>query len=188
MALSDDEKLVRRKVLGKATRLLRDHLGLAQPKFAALLGADTDSMSVSRWERAVATPHPSKRERLAEIARKNGRLDLEAAFLDPVKNWKATLPGNPAYVSNLITLLEICAINQSVAGLDNDEDDFWYQALDQMAGLVKDRLVKQVKEGGTVLLLNDAQRNYWFSMLEELGISGSKRRHGEKCKKNKKTR
>jgi transcriptional regulator with XRE-family HTH domain len=188
MALSDDEKVVRRKVVGSAVRLLRDHLDMSQSQFARELAESADTMAVSRWERGVVLPHPETREKLAAMARKSGRRDLEAAFLDPVENWKSTLPGNATYVSDLITLLEICAINQHVAGLTDPEDEVWYVALDQMAALVRDRLVKRVKEGATVLLVNDTQRHYWFGMLEELGISNQKRRHGKRNETGKKTR
>jgi transcriptional regulator with XRE-family HTH domain len=190
MALTDDEKEVRKKVIGMAVRLLRDHLGLSQAQFARLLDEQADPMGVSKWERATVTPHPETREKLADIARKNDRPDLEAAFRDPVMNWKGTLPGNARYVSDLITLLEICAINQHIAGLDDREDDFWYQALDQMAALVRDRIVEKARKGVRPLLVNDAQRQYWFSLMEELGIAGSKggQRTGKRHETGKKAR
>ena len=46
MALSNDEKVIRRKVVGTAIRLLREHLGgISQPRLAVILGGDTDPVT-----------------------------------------------------------------------------------------------------------------------------------------------
>jgi transcriptional regulator with XRE-family HTH domain len=187
MALSDDEKVIRRRVIGTAIRLLREHLSLSQPGLARMLGDDTDPVSVSRWERGIAMPHPDKRETLAGIARKNKRSDLEATFLDPVQNWKATLNDN-GYVADLITLLEICAINENLISSEKAGGDEWYVVLAEVAAQIRDRLVRRVRQGGTVRLLTDAQRHLWFGMLDELGINKPRRHRGKKREAGKTTR
>jgi hypothetical protein len=182
MALTDDEKVIRKIVCGKAIRMLREHWNISQQGLANMLGEDTDFVSVSRWERGVALPHPGKRNMMAEIARKGKRSDLEAIFRDPVQNWKATLEGN-GYVADLITLLEICAINEHLTSVEKGGDDEWYVVLSQTASLIRDRLVKRVQAGGKIRLLTDEQRHLWFGMLEELGVIKQGKQNGRRKEK-----
>jgi transcriptional regulator with XRE-family HTH domain len=187
MPLSDDEKLIRKKVVGSAVQLLRHHMGISQLELGRLVH-DTDPMNVSKWERGVVVPHPHKRDRLAEIARKNGRRDLEDAFINPVENWKVMLPGNLNYVGNLITLLEICTVNEHIASLRPNSDDLYYVTLNDIAGMIKDRLIERAKRGEPVVLLNDRQRHFWFETLKERGIYGPKKIYAKTQHRAKKTR
>jgi transcriptional regulator with XRE-family HTH domain len=172
LAFTKEQKSLRCSVVGRAVRLLRERLSLSQPQLARLIGGDTDAGSVSRWERALLTPHLWKREKLAQLARRRGWTEIADALLDPAANWKATISNR--YVLDLITLLEICALNVDIAGLNNAADELFYHALDGVAAIVRDRIVAGYKTGAPVVLLTDEQRKYWFGMIDELGVNPPK--------------
>ena len=169
MALSETEKMLRRKIVGAAVRRLREHLAIGQTELGRMIdgGADrrsvTDPGSVSRWERAEVLPHEWKRNELVRIARQHGRNDLADAISDPVRNWRAGLLTQNRYMFNLITLLEICALNQEALG-----DSFYAPALGEMAAVVRDQLMKVFTPQKPPVLLDDYQRDFWNTMTEEI--------------------
>lgn len=89
MALSKADKVRKAQVLAVSIRMLRERLRLSQEVLAERI--DADPGSVSRWERGEFSPTPSKRRRLAAIARKHGWGDLCMAFEQPIYGWKSAL-------------------------------------------------------------------------------------------------
>ena len=110
MALSTTQKLRRAQVLATAIAILRDRMKLSQEDLAAAIGGVTDVGSISRWERGEFSPSPSKRKRLAAIARKHGWGDLIAAFEQPIYEWKSALLSERE--RHLCSLFEIVVLNQ----------------------------------------------------------------------------
>jgi len=169
MALSETEKLLRRKIVGAAVRRLREHLAIGQTELGRMIdgGADrrsvTDPGSVSRWERAEVLPHEWKRKELVRIARESGRNDLADAISDPVRNWRTSLLAQNRYLFNSIIMLEICALNQQAL-----TSDFYAAALDAMAILVRDELLKHFTPQKPPVLLDDYQRDFWNTMMDEI--------------------
>jgi hypothetical protein len=169
MALSETDKMLRRKLVGAAVRRLREHLSIGQTELGRMIdgGADrrsvTDPGSVSRWERGEVLPHEWKRNELVRIAREHSRNDLADAISDPVRNWRAGLLTQNRYMFNLITLLEICALNQEALG-----DSFYAPALSEMAAVVRDQLMKVFTPQKPPVLLDDYQRDFWNTMTEEI--------------------
>ena len=56
MKAKGESDMLRREVLGKVVRDLRDHLKKSQDEFADLIGGKTNFVHVSRWERAKFAP------------------------------------------------------------------------------------------------------------------------------------
>jgi transcriptional regulator with XRE-family HTH domain len=112
MALSQHEKLRKAQVLAVGIRMLRERMRWSQEGLAEEINAD--SGSISRWERADFSPNPSKRKRLAAIARKHGWGDLVMAFEEPLYEWQAALLSEQA--QHLCALFEIAMLNLPLPG------------------------------------------------------------------------
>jgi transcriptional regulator with XRE-family HTH domain len=189
MAVSEQEKKLRNKVVATALKMLREHADLSQPELAAEIAVGTDPISVSRWERGVAMPHPGTRERLAEIAVKHGRKDLAAAFADPTTNWRATVANSNRMIDELLIALELAAINLHILqgplddGVGNSQDaDLW-----DIAEHIQYRLFLRHQKGKDILLLNDAQKDWWYGYLKEMGADKPGKRRARRTEKKTKT-
>jgi transcriptional regulator with XRE-family HTH domain len=108
MALSGDEKALRRELLGIAVYTLRKRLQITQAQLAAML--DDDATTVSRWERKVLAPQPRKLKLLARIARKKEWPDLAAVFAEPIEQWKSIVLSPKD--RQLLALFEIWLLNK----------------------------------------------------------------------------
>lgn len=79
--------------LGRAVSALRRRLEWSQAELAHAIDkhggktSATDYMTISRWERAIDSPSPTKRMALAKIAAKRGHEDLAKRFRAPVVAW-----------------------------------------------------------------------------------------------------
>jgi hypothetical protein len=161
MALTEDEKTLRRKVVGCAVRRLREYMGISQTELgrridgAAGTGrrATTDGGSVCRWEKGEILPNEWKRRELIRMAEKCDRNDLAALLDDPLQNWRAMLDKRSL---DFLTLLEICMLNQDV--LDRT---FYEGALTAMADQVLAQLMQHFTPERRPVLLDDHQRALW---------------------------
>jgi transcriptional regulator with XRE-family HTH domain len=108
MALSGEEKAVRRELLAISVHTLRKRLGKTQAQFAAML--DDDAMTISRWERKVLAPRPRTQKKLSRVAFQHGWADLGAAFDAPVENWRSILLSPKE--RQLLALFEIFLLNK----------------------------------------------------------------------------
>src|SRR5260370_36494103 len=80
MALTAQQKTYRRKVVGRAVRLLRERLNVSQSGLARMGGRTVDAGTVSRWERGSLVPQACKLVKLEESARRNGFVDIVETF------------------------------------------------------------------------------------------------------------
>jgi transcriptional regulator with XRE-family HTH domain len=108
MALSKADKVRKAQVLAASIRMLRERMRLSQEALAERI--DADPGSVSRWERGEFSPTPSKRRRLAAIARKHGWGDLCMAFEQPMYEWKSALL--PERDRRWLALFELVLLNR----------------------------------------------------------------------------
>lgn len=173
-------------MIASALKMLRDEASLSQPALAAKIAVGTDPISVSRWERGVAMPHPDTRKRLAEISLEYGRKDLADAFADPAGNWRAALANN-RMLDELLVLLEIAAINLHILQTEPDygEYEIENEALWGIARMIQGRLLERHGKGQEILLINDAQRDWWFTLLEEMGAVRPGKRFAQRIEKKK---
>ncbi len=114
MALSNTEKMRKAQVLARAIWTLRKRMKVSQEGLAEAMGGGTDVGSISRWERGEFSPGPSKRRRLAAMARKRGWGDLIPAFDQPLYEWKAALL--PERDRHLLALFELLLLNKPEPG------------------------------------------------------------------------
>jgi transcriptional regulator with XRE-family HTH domain len=111
MALSGDEKALRRELLGISVYTLRKRLGKTQAQLAEML--DDDSMTISRWERRVLAPRLRTQKELSRVAREHGWADLAAAFDAPIEHWKSIVLSPKG--RQLLALFEIVLLNKPVS-------------------------------------------------------------------------
>ncbi len=172
MPLTQDEKRLRKKLVGDAVRRLREHLGVTQVVLGRMIDeaagagrrATTDGGAVWGWEKGENLPHEWKRRTLIRIAEKHGRRDLADLLGDPVRNWRALLRDKDKALFESITLLEICALNQEVLGGDN----VYRYALSEMTALIRDELRKRFTPERPPTLMDDYQREFWRAMTDEI--------------------
>lgn len=153
-------------MVARFVRELRERLGLSQSQFGRMVDDSSDGGTVSRWEREILAPHPWKLAKMSEIANKNGWTDIAAALVNPIGNWRSILATNVPELHRLLVLLEICTIN-SLALDANGERSEAERALQKLALSLRHRLVQHHREGGEVLLADDAQRCLWLDILKE---------------------
>jgi len=167
MALTAQQKTYRRKVVGRAVRLLRERLNVSQSGLARMVGKTVDAGTVSRWERGSLFPQPWKLGKLEEIARKNGFDDIVETFATPLETWKAGMALTHPELVDLITLLEIAVLNADILGSDSQEDHAAFEGLRAAAKAVEERIVAHDRDGEPPFLFDDYQRRLMDELREK---------------------
>jgi hypothetical protein len=131
MPLSGDQKMLRRKIVADAVRRLRTHLGVTQNELGRMIDtagaaerrATTDGGSVHRWETGDTLPNEWKRRELIRLAQKAGRHDLAALIEEPIRNWRQAVRAKDDALFRLLTIIEICALNDDDVGRFDEETE-----------------------------------------------------------------
>lgn len=129
-------------VIGKATRQLRQTLGLSQKKLGDLL--ETDGMNVCRWETGRSAPNEWRSRELAAMATKAGRSDIAGVFVLPPEAWQA--PMRDKFLERTLIILQIGAATLRKAEAENcllASDLLILEALREAASIIKTYLFKQ---------------------------------------------
>ena len=171
------EKTSRRKLVGKAVRLLRQRLGVSQERLADMIGTEVTGATVSRWERGTLMPHPNKRKKLGRIAAKNGMKHIEGAFTPEVgiEDFLAALAVNFPEPYEQILLLDLLVLNAFVV-LDCEEEGEYHNrfvALMTEAGELFDRLVELSSVGEEIFVPPSIHhQQFWLDSIERRSKNG----------------
>jgi transcriptional regulator with XRE-family HTH domain len=139
---------------------------MSQAEFGDLGGLDADLMTVSRWERGVAIPHPDRLKKLAAIARRNECEDLVPVFDDELAGyWKSLIGREYPQIARLITLLEISVINANIDSNSPVAHETLI-ALEAIAQKFIRHLIKE-RKGDAVLLYDALQHAAWADAVAE---------------------
>jgi transcriptional regulator with XRE-family HTH domain len=164
VAINIEQRSLRRKLISTAIRELRLRLGWTQLALAQKLGHKAEPGMVSRWERGTLAPHPIYLEQLKKLASRNGHEQLVQILNDPLTNWKWAVALNVPELAELITRLEIAALNGSVFEHDEENDD---SRLRRVVAHIEAKLVKRYREGEEIQLWTDEQRATWLKIIAE---------------------
>jgi hypothetical protein len=158
---------LRREVLGKVVRDLRDHLKKSQDEFADLIGGKTNFVHVSRWERAKFAPTEWRCRKLAEIADKAGRPDLAGVFRFGPDQW--SFPVLNSDRDRTLVLLQIGATTLLDPGVKGYRfDEIFSTILNNAASGIEDYLIKRfLYKGIPPVLSNGRQCKLWFAIVAE---------------------
>jgi transcriptional regulator with XRE-family HTH domain len=162
VAITNQQRVLRKKVIAAAIRQLRADLGLTQLGLAQKLGHKAEPGMVSRWERGTLTPHPVYLEELKKLARRKGKEQLVTMLNDPLPNWRMIFAVNEELLSQFLTELETVVL--SVWLYESPElnlDRLRRETFDLQA-----RLVEKYRAGDEIVLWTDEQRDAWRKTLE----------------------
>lgn len=164
MALSGDEKALRRELLAMAVHTLRKRLGKTQAQLADML--DDDSMTISRWERKVLAPRPRTQKKLSRIAREHGWADLAAAFDAPIENWKSVALSPEDRQS--LALFEIFLLNKPLHRRQARQIISASRSIPFMRSvdLMVHELKRMARAGAPVALIGPEQTAAWAALTD----------------------
>jgi transcriptional regulator with XRE-family HTH domain len=165
VAIKKEQRPLRKKLLASAIRELRARLEWTQLSLAIALKVEPGM--VSRWERGTLSPHRSYLARLKKLAEKQGLDQLVQILNDPIPNWKSALALEQPLLADLITRLEIVAMNGSMFE-DEDSDD---HNLRRVVAHIEGKLVGRYTAGEEIFFWTDAQREMWLKVLAEHAAS-----------------
>ena len=164
-SIRENQKLLRKKSIGTAIRQLRTKLDWTQ--FSLAVALKVEPGMVSRWERGNLSPHRLYLERIKKLAKKNGLDQLVQILNDPIQNWKAAIAMNSPEKAELITRLEIAAINGSM-GEDEDSDD---DNLRYTLAHIEKKMVSRYNAGEEFMFFANEQREAWQKILAQHSAS-----------------
>ena len=155
------DETLRRETIAMAIRQLRKRLGVCQREFADLIGEPTDSMAVSRWERAKGVPNDWRRNKLAEIAEKAGRADMAGVFKLGLDKWDAV-----EHDDDMMTMLQIGVATFRKKGVAVHDLEF-AEGLAATATLITQYLLSRFVIGAFAPVLSDGdQYRAWLELYE----------------------
>ena len=162
MALSLEEKRARRVALAYAVKTLRMYLGVSQAELAFKIGDDPGT--ISRWERKILTPSPSKRKILADLARRHGWCDLAVAFVNPIEEWRSLFLDEANH--DRLLLCEIIMINRpDYRDRDKVIPQNQYRQFQAVLEKIEDTLRKAHARGKEITIFGPYQAAAWSRII-----------------------
>jgi hypothetical protein len=112
-------------------------------------------------------PHPWKRKKLAEIAEREGHIDLAEIFSGDASHWRLAIALNTelSSFSNFMTKLEICALNADVGQNTDEEAHIAMKSLKATVEKFLNFLIERSQSGDAPLLYDSLQRNVWADLI-----------------------